>query len=29
LRKPFLTNSTGKEYVIRVPEKGARISTGL
>jgi len=29
LRKPFLTNSSGREYVIRVPEKGARISAGL
>ncbi len=24
LRKPFLTNTTGKEYVIRVPEKDIR-----
>ena len=29
LRKPFLTNSNGREYVIRVPENGARISAGL
>jgi membrane-bound lytic murein transglycosylase D len=29
LRKPFLTNSNGREYVIRVPGKGARISAGL
>ena len=29
LRKPFLTNSNGREYVIRVPDNGARISAGL
>jgi len=29
LRKPFLTNSSGREYIIRVPEKDARITTGL
>lgn len=29
LRKPFLTNSNGREYIIRVPENGARISAGL
>ncbi|MRR18706.1 lytic transglycosylase domain-containing protein [bacterium] len=28
LRKPFLTNSEGREYVIRIPEKGARIAEG-
>jgi len=28
LRKPFLTNSEGREYVIRVPEKDARIAEG-
>ena len=25
LRKPFLTNASGDEYVIRIPEKGARV----
>ncbi len=29
LRKPYLTNSTGREYIIRVPEKEARITIGL
>ena len=29
LRKPFLTNTTGKEYIIRVPEKGSRVSADL
>jgi len=29
LRKPFLTNTTGNEYVIRVPEKGSRIFSEL
>lgn len=29
LRKPFLTNSNGKKYVIRVPEKGARVTAEL
>ena len=29
LRKPFLTNSDGREYIIRVPEKDARIAAGL
>jgi len=29
LRKPFLTNTGGREYIIRVPEKDARINTGL
>jgi hypothetical protein len=29
LRRPFLTNSEGREYVIRVPEKDARIKAGL
>jgi hypothetical protein len=29
LRKPFLTNVEGREYIIRVPEKDARVSTGL
>lgn len=29
LRKPFLTNTVGREYIIRVPEKDARINTGL
>jgi membrane-bound lytic murein transglycosylase D len=29
LRKPFLTNSDGREYIIRIPEKDARIATGL
>lgn len=29
LRKPFLTNATGKEYFIRVPEKGSRVSADL
>lgn len=24
LRKPYLTNTTGQQYVIRIPEKGAR-----
>lgn len=28
LRKPFLTNTTGKEYIIRVPLKDARIIAG-
>lgn len=28
LRKPFLTNSEGREYVIRIPEEGARIAEG-
>jgi len=28
LRKPFLTNSEGREYIIRVPEKDARIAEG-
>lgn len=29
LRKPFLTNDDGREYIIRVPVKGARLSSGL
>ena len=29
LRKPFLTNSDGREYIIRIPEKDARIAAGL
>ncbi len=29
LRKPFLTNSEGREYIIRIPEKDARIAAGL
>jgi hypothetical protein len=29
LRKPFLTNSNGREYIIRVPEKDARVAAGL
>jgi hypothetical protein len=29
LRKPFLTNTTGTEYYIRVPEKGSRVSADL
>ncbi len=29
LRKPFLTNSTGQEYIIRVPAKGARVSSDI
>lgn len=29
LRKPFLTNSNGKEYIIRVPASDARVSSGL
>jgi len=29
LRKPFLTNSEKSEYIIRVPEKDARIQAGL
>jgi hypothetical protein len=29
LRKQFLTNSDGREYIIRVPEKDARIAAGL
>ena len=29
LRKPFLTNSDGREYIIRVPERDARVSSGL
>lgn len=29
LRKPFLTNSEGREYIIRVPEKDARTAEGL
>lgn len=29
LRKPFLTNSDGRKYVIRVPEKDARVSADL
>lgn len=29
LRKPFLTNSEGRDYIIRVPEKDARIKAGL
>lgn len=29
LRKPFLTNSEGREYTIRVPEKDARTAEGL
>ncbi len=29
LRKPFLTNSDGREYIIRVPGKDARIAAGL
>ncbi|MDZ7635407.1 MAG: lytic transglycosylase domain-containing protein [Bacteroidales bacterium] len=28
LRKPFLTNSEGREFIIRVPEKDARIAEG-
>ncbi len=28
LRKPYLTNSEGREYIIRVPEKDARITAG-
>jgi len=27
LRKPFLTNTEGREYIIRIPDKGARISS--
>lgn len=29
LRKPFLTNTAGKEYIIRIPEEGARVSAEL
>jgi len=29
LRKPFLTNSNGKEYIIRVPARDARVSAGI
>lgn len=29
LRKPFLTNSDGMEYMIRVPARDARVSPGL
>lgn len=29
LRKPFLTNSDGREYIIRIPEKDARMAAGL
>jgi membrane-bound lytic murein transglycosylase D len=29
LRKPFLNNASGKAYVIRVPEKDARISAAI
>jgi len=29
LRKPFLTNDDGREYIIRVPVKGARLSSGI
>lgn len=29
LRKPFLTNTARKEYVIRVPQKGARVAADL
>jgi membrane-bound lytic murein transglycosylase D len=29
LRKPFLTNSDGREYIIRVPARDARVSSGL
>jgi len=29
LRKPFLTNNDGRNYVIRIPEKDARISAAL
>ncbi len=29
LRKPFLTNNDGREYIIRVPARDARISSGL
>ena len=28
LRKPFLTNNDGREYIIRVPVKDARLSSG-
>ncbi len=29
LRKPYLTNPTGREYIIRVPVRDARTSAGL
>lgn len=29
LRKPFLTNNDGRNYVIRIPEKDARVSAAL
>lgn len=29
LRKPYLTNSEKREYIIRVPEKGARVTAGI
>ena len=29
LRKPFLTNSNGKEYIIRVTARDARVSAGI
>jgi len=29
LRKPFLTNSDCREYIIRIPEKDARMAAGL
>jgi membrane-bound lytic murein transglycosylase D len=29
LRKPFLTNSEGREYTIRIPEKDARTAAGI
>jgi len=29
LRRPFLTNSERREYIIRIPEKDARIQAGL
>ena len=29
LRRPFLTNSEKREYTVRIPEKDARIQSGL
>jgi len=29
LRKPFLTNSEGREYTLRIPEKDARTAEGI
>jgi len=29
LRKPYLTNTTGQEFIIRIPERGARVSADI